>query len=181
MAGSRGIIVRLLGVFYRRSPVYILIRIVFVIGFSYWCFTYALIPIRVTGISMEPAFLDGQINFINRLAYRSVPPKRLDVVGIRYPHRDYLYLKRIIALPKEALRIEGGVIYIGGLPLREPYVKKQSDWNMGKTIYLKSNEYFVIGDNREMALEDHALGIVPREYILGKVLRLPSIKVKTSP
>src|SRR5690348_14175681 len=62
-------------------------------------FKFVLVGIRVRGESMEPTFHDGQVKFINRLAYLRSAPKRGDVVGVRAPGLRAVYLKRIIGLP----------------------------------------------------------------------------------
>lgn len=146
-----------------------LVRTLALIVLCYLVFAYVLIPIRVTGISMEPTYKNGRINFVNRLAFRSAEPRRGDVVGIMPEEFRVMYLKRIIALPGERIRIREGVVYVNGAPIKEPYTNVNKGWNR-REITLKEGEYFVIGDNRTMALEDHAHGKVARSSIVGRVL-----------
>ena len=72
---------------------------------------------------MLPTYHDGQINFLNRLAYLRHEPQRGDVVGIRYSGDSILLLKRIVGLPGEEVSFDEGKLFINGKPLEEPYVK----------------------------------------------------------
>lgn len=152
-----------------RKPKWTLVRVLFVIVVSFVLFTRVLIPIRVTGISMEPAYRDGRINMVNKLAYRSSTPQRGDVIGIRTEAFKAIYMKRVIGLPNETISMRGGVTYVNGQPIEEPYTKANPDWNR-KPIHLEENQYFVVGDNRSMALRDHAHGAVHFTNIVGRVL-----------
>jgi len=137
-----------------------------VFTFKFW-----LLPMRVTGISMEPTYRDRQLNFINRLAYKSSSPQRGHVVGIRTTGLRILVLKRVIGLPGERVRIRRGTVYINGEPLNEPYVNgERAPWRK-EEILLGEDEYLVIGDNRSMSAEDHVWGVIPRERIVGRILK----------
>lgn len=146
-----------------------LLRAVVLVVLCAVTFTLILIPMRVTGISMEPTYLDNQKNFINRSAYYFSQPRRGDVVGIRTTGLRVMYLKRIVALPGETFRMQRGVVYINGEPLDEPYLGKRSRWNHPETA-LDVDEYLVIGDNRTMPKDHHVFRIVPRERIVGRIL-----------
>lgn len=144
-------------------------RIVFVVAFSYAIFGHVLIPIRVTGISMEPTYRNGRVNFINKWAYRSSPPRRGDVVGIQTQDAKVIYMKRVIGLPGEWVSMQAGITHIDGKPLDEPYTKPNPSWN-GRDLELKENEYFVVGDNRSMRMMDHDFGTTDVSKIVGRVL-----------
>lgn len=154
-----------------KNPVVTLLRIVILVIVVFVTFKFVLAPIKVVGISMEPTFRNGKICVVNRLAYRARDPERGDVVAVKTTGESVLYLKRIVGLPGETIRIGGGVIYIDEEPLEEPYVSEnQKAWFMeGRT--LDESSYFVIGDNRDTTFEGHSFGIPPREKILGKVIR----------
>jgi len=127
----------------------------------------------VDGISMAPTYANHSIHFVNRLAYLRHEPQRGDVVGIRLtppnglssPH--IMYFKRIIGLPGEAISFEDGRVLVNGQVLGEPYEKGRCDWN-ADAVTLGPNEYFVVGDNRSMAKEDHVFGRAERNRIVGK-------------
>lgn len=153
-----------------RNPRWTLVRLAVLILGTFVVFNFVLTPpIRVTGISMQPTFRDGQINFINRLAYARHEPRRGDVVGVRLSGDHVMYLKRIVGLPGEVISFYHGVILINDQPLDEPYVKLRSDWEH-PPLQLRSNEYYVVGDNRSMAFDDHKQGATDRRRIVGKIL-----------
>ena len=74
-------------------------------------FGVVLLPVRLSGISMEPTYNDGEMNFANRLAYAAGRrPARGDVVAIRMAGMSVLYVKRIIGLPGERVEITMGTV-----------------------------------------------------------------------
>jgi signal peptidase I len=152
-----------------RDPRRTLIRVAVLIAVSYGTFGYLLLPIRGEGISMLPAFSSGQIGFVNVLAYAWSPPRRGDIVAIRMAGRRVMYVKRIVGLPAERLSIVGGIVRIDGTALAEPYANGGSTWDLTE-VRLGSNQYFVIGDNRRMSIQNHDLGATSRDRIVGKVL-----------
>ncbi len=132
-------------------------------------FKTAVLPVRVTGISMLPNYRDGRVNFINRLAYRNHAPRRGDVVGVRYAGPSVMLLKRIVGLPGERIGFSGGHVTVNGTPLTEPYLLWPSTWER-EPVGLAPDEFFVVGDNRTMSITNHTFGITKRERILGKLL-----------
>jgi len=155
--------------FFGRRPRATLIRVVTVVVLAYVLFGYVLLPVRLQGISMEPTYTDGQIDFANRLAYLRQPPARGDVVAIRMAGPRVVYVKRIVGLPGERIEIVMGVVNIDGAPLVEPTVVRKAPWNLAPVV-LGADEYFVIGDNRGMAIENHEFGRASRGRIVGKML-----------
>jgi signal peptidase I len=155
-----------------RRPARTLIRLAVLVAGTWIIFSFVLTPpIRVQGISMEPTFHTGQINFLNRLAYLRHDPQRGDIVGIRFKGTDgirLMYLKRIVGLPGETIAFENGKTYINDQPLDEPYVQS-CDWNM-PPIKLGFDEYYMVGDNRSMALGDHTKVQARRQQIVGRIL-----------
>ncbi|HZR24228.1 MAG TPA: signal peptidase I [Vicinamibacterales bacterium] len=136
---------------------------------AYVLFGFFLLPVRLSGISMEPTYRDGQINFANRLAYLRHEPARGDVVAIRMAGPNVVYVKRVVALPGERVEIAMGVVVVNGQPLVEPAVVNRAPWNL-PAVTLGAREYFVIGDNRAMRMEDHDFGRADRGRIIGKML-----------
>ncbi|MGD0813745.1 MAG: signal peptidase I [Verrucomicrobiota bacterium] len=159
-----------------RNPKRTLARIVILVVTCVVVFKFVLLPIRVDGISMQPAYKDRSVNFINRLAYRRHEPRRGDVVGIMVggtnnPYRTprVMYMKRVVGLPGETVAFADGQLLINGVPLDEPYVNGPCDWNSAP-VTVGSNEYFVVGDNRSMPQELHVQGKAEKQQIVGKVL-----------
>jgi signal peptidase I len=132
-------------------------------------FRFVLLPVRLQGISMLPTYEDGELNFANRLAYKFKLPHRGDVVAIRMAGESVVYVKRIIGLPREEVRIVQGTVMIDGQPLAEPTVRYRIPWNMG-AVTLRADEYFMVGDNRSMDMVNHDFGRALREKIVGKLL-----------
>lgn len=131
--------------------------------------TLILRPVRVSGISMEPTYRNGSVNFINRTAYWWGEPKRGDVVGYAYTGEHVMLFKRVIALPGETVQLRGGTVYIDGKPLEEPYLVHRLRWNT-KPVTLGPDEYYLIGDNRGMDQRNHEFGRGTRSKIVGKAL-----------
>ena len=152
-----------------RNPRVTLIRILILVVACFVVFKFILLPLRVTGISMEPTCKDHSINFLNRLDYLAHEPQRGDVVGIRFAGPHVVLMKRIVGLPGETIAFVNGEIFINGAPLAEPYEKNPCDWTLPPEK-IGPDEYFVVGDNRTMPPQDHVFGRVERERILGKVL-----------
>jgi signal peptidase I len=127
-------------------------------------------PVVVEGTSMLPVLEDQDRLIINKLAYRVGEIQRGDVVVFRYP-RDHekSYIKRVIALPGDELRIDHGEVYVNGTRIKEPYVPKQfEDDRSQPAMTVPANEYFVMGDHRSVSSDSRAFGPVDRELIYGK-------------
>jgi len=152
-----------------RNPKLTLIRIVALVAGCGVVFTLVLWPIRVTGISMLPTYPNRSLNLVNRLAYIFHEPQRGDVVSIRLTGPHGMFMKRIIGLPGETVAFENGRVLINGKILDEPYEKYSCDWN-SPPVTLAADEYYFVGDNRSMSIEDHEHGVKKRIYIVGKVL-----------
>jgi len=152
-----------------RNPKATLVRVAILIVISFVVFKFILLPIRVEGISMLPTYQDRSVNFVNRLAYLRHGPQRGDVVSIRLAGIHRMFMKRIIGLPGETVAFENGRAVVNGEVLDEPYEKWLCNWNRAP-VKLDPDEYFVVGDNRTMPWEQHKLGIVHRDHIVGKAI-----------
>lgn len=146
-----------------------LVRVAILIAAVFVVFKWVVLPIRVSGDSMLPTLQDGQVRFGSRLAYRNAGPERGDIVAIDIAGGRQFLLKRIVALPGERFAIRNGTLLINGEPLAEPYIHfPGKDWNR-KEILLEPNEYFFIGDNRSMPMENHSTDVVKRERITARI------------
>ncbi|MEK7585153.1 MAG: signal peptidase I [Patescibacteria group bacterium] len=147
-----------------------LIRLALVAGLTFLIFKFWLLPVRITGLSMEPTYHNGQLILVNHLAYLWRSPARGDVVAVRTSGLRVMYLKRVIGLPGEKLEIKDGVVLIDGQPLTEPYLEVgRKQWQIGETK-LNQDEYYVIGDNRQVEATEHLFGRVLVERISGRAL-----------
>jgi len=127
-------------------------------------------PVRVEGTSMLPMLEDQDRLFINKLAYRVGDIQRGDVVVFLYPHdHQKSYIKRVIALPGDDLRIEHGRVFVNGRELSEKYVppRFEDDRSLPETI-VPEHEYFVMGDHRSISSDSRDFGPVDRDLIYGK-------------
>jgi signal peptidase I len=127
-------------------------------------------PVRVEGTSMLPMLEDQDRLFVSKLAYRVGEIHRGDVVVFQYP-RDHTksYIKRVIALPGDRLRIEQGQVYVNGKAVAEAYVPPRfEDSRSVNEMLLPVNDYWVMGDHRSISSDSRDFGPVDRELIYGK-------------
>ena len=84
------------------------------------------------------------------------------------------YIKRVIGLPGEHIKIENGKVYINENELQEPYLQEgviTDDLNGAFTdIIVPENTVFVMGDNRGQSTDSRRFGCIPLEKIESKVL-----------
>ena len=135
-----------------RSPRRTLKRVVVLALVSFLVFKFILLPVRLNGSSMEPTYHNGSINFIDTLRYRFREPRRGDIVAISLAGRRVMLLKRVLGLPGERLAFRDGTLIINGHPLPEPCLKSSGDWNMPEEK-IGPDEFFVVGDNRQVPLK----------------------------
>ncbi len=153
-----------------RHPKRTLVRLAVLAAAAIVLFGWVLIPIRAEGISMQPTYEPGSFHFVSRLAFVRRDPARGDVVGIRLAGQHVLYVKRVVGLPGERVRFSDGQVLVNDAPIDEPYVKRRNpSWNLPEAR-LGANEYFVVGDNREMSIGQHELGKTTRARIVGRVV-----------
>jgi signal peptidase I len=129
-------------------------------------------PVKVEGVSMMPSLEDQERIFVNKFVYRLEPIERGDVVVFRYP-RDpsKSYIKRVIAVAGDRLRIDGGQVYVNGEPLDETYVPPAyTDARSYPEITVPADSYFVLGDHRSMSSDSREFGPFDQSYIYGKAV-----------
>ncbi len=136
---------------------------------------FVIEPFVVSGSSMFPTFENGDYLIVDKLSYEIGDPKRDDVVIFKYPNDQTKYfIKRVIGLPNETVDIKGSAVTItsadhkSSFTLNEPYVKNTSS---NQTHFeLKSDEYFVMGDNRSASSDSRYWGAVKRNLFTGRAL-----------
>ena len=133
-------------------------------------------PHKVSGKSMFSTFDDGDFIFTDKISYRLGEIKRGDVIVLKNPRNESQdFIKRIIVLPGETVKIENSMVYINGKPLNETYLppatftRPGAFIREGEEIKAGENQYFVFGDNREHSSDSRAWGGVKKEEIVGKV------------
>ena len=143
-----------------------ILRISLVAILAYVLFGYIIIPLKITGHSMEPTYHNGSINFCWRLKYLYSEPARSHVVAVRFAGEKIMLLKRVVAVEGETVEFRNGKLFIDGNAVYEPYVRFPCDWNLSPRV-VKKNRVYVVGDNRNVPLVQHDFGQVSIDRIMG--------------
>ena len=129
-------------------------------------------PVKVEGTSMMPSLDDQERIFVNKYVYRLEPIQRGDIVVFRYP-RDpsKSFIKRVIGLAGDRIRIDSGEVFVNGEALEEDYVPAAyADQRSYSEMVVPPNSYFVLGDHRTMSNDSRDFGPVNIGYIYGKAV-----------
>jgi len=134
--------------------------------------TFLYQPVRVEGTSMLPRLEDRDRLFINKFVYRISAIERGDVVVFRYPRdQEKSYIKRVIALPGDRLRIEHGLLWLNGKAQLESYVPEEyRDSRSYPEMVVPEDSYFMMGDHRSISSDSREFGPVERSLIYGKAV-----------
>jgi signal peptidase I len=132
-------------------------------------FKYVLIPFKIQGESMAPAYVTGSFNFCFALRYMFSKPAPPDVVTVRMAGQKIMLLKRVVANEGQSVEFRNGNLFVDGKKINEPYVSGKSDWNLSPTT-VKPGHVYVVGDNRSMPAETHTFGQTPVKRIVGEPL-----------
>ena len=129
-------------------------------------------PVRVEGTSMLPRLEDRDRLFINKFVYHFTAIERSDVVVFHYPRDpEKSYIKRVIALPGDQIRIDHGTVWLNGKPLREDYVPlRYRDSRSMTEMIVPEDSYFMMGDHRSISSDSREFGPVVRDLIYGKAV-----------
>ncbi len=143
--------------------------IVFAVGIFFFVYLLIMRPHKIEGQSMMPNYQDSEYLLTEKVAYYLHKPQRGDVVVLRPPASQGKdeFIKRIIGLPGETIKISDGHVYINEKLLEEPYIA--SDVVTFGSFFLNDNvsypvppeRYFVMGDNREHSSDSRVWGPVP--------------------
>ena len=161
------------GLFFLELVKIALLALVTILLIRYYLFK----PFYVKGASMEPNFKESEYLIIDEISYRFRAPERGEVIVFRYPENPKEYfLKRIIGLPGETVKVAEGRVYIynqshpEGLIISEEYLSGNLLTAGEKTTLLGQNQYFVMGDNRDFSYDARYWGFVSHEQIKGKAM-----------
>lgn len=136
-------------------------------------------PFMVEGASMQPNFHNKDYLIVNEISYRFTEPERGEVIVLKNPDNPkQFFIKRIVALPGETIKIENGNVYIKKVgadnfaQINETNYLPEDLKTFGSAdpIQLKSDQYFVMGDNRGNSRDSRVFGPLKRNLIIGKVL-----------
>lgn len=125
--------------------------------------------------SMVPTLYPGDRIVVEKLSYRVHAPQASDVVVFHPPRllqaagypADQAFIKRIIALPGQTVRVHQGQVYVDNVPLTEPYIAEPPAYEMS-SVQVPSGAVFVMGDNRNNSNDSHVWGFLPQDNIIGR-------------
>ena len=141
---------------------------------------FFLRPVQVSGSSMYPTLVDGELGFTNIFTLNNAGIKRFDVVVAKLDYNGDYIVKRVIGLPFDVVEFKNGLLYINDIHVEETflnqeYVLSQSQLEVDKLftkdygpITLAENEYFLLGDNRLHSTDSRVFGVFTRDKILSK-------------
>ncbi|MBQ7201256.1 MAG: signal peptidase I [Eubacterium sp.] len=150
-----------------RSKLSIAIEIAIYVALVFICLfiipKYVIQRTAVSGQSMEDTLHNKESLLIDKISYRFHDPERYDII-VFYPHGKEVddseyYIKRVYGLPGETIQIKENTIYINGQPIEDKYAKNAMDEEglAAKPYTLKEDEFFVLGDNREVSLDSRTI------------------------
>lgn len=135
-------------------------------------------PFVVEGASMEPNFHNFDYLIIDEISYRFNEPQRGDIVVFKNPeNKKEYFIKRVIGLPSETVKIQDGKVYVKKVNSEE-FLELNEDtylasdlktMSVGEETILSHDEYFVLGDNRPNSRDSRYFGAVDESLITGKV------------
>ena len=155
-----------------RSLIGWLLYLLVIIGLAYLIVTFVGQRTRVSGQSMETTLQDGDNLIVDKISYRFHDPSRYDIIVFPYKYEENtFYIKRIIGLPGEI--VQDGYTYINGKKLTSDIYGREVMDEPGiaeEPIKLGSDEYFVLGDNRNHSQDsrDPYVGVLKRSDLLGR-------------
>ncbi len=165
--------VKAIGKFFWELLKAFLIAMVIIVPIRY----FLIQPFFVRGASMEPAFDDGEYLVIDQLSYRLREPRRGEVVVFHPPvEQSQFFIKRIIGLPGERVKIDSGQVTIfnqqhpGGVVFDESQYLPSAVRTGGNTdVQLGADDYLVLGDNRPASSDSRSWGSLDQSAIVGRV------------
>lgn len=142
------------------------------IGISAFIIIFLYQPVEVEGTSMLPGLQDQERIFVNKFVYKFEAIQRGDIVVFHYPlDPSKSYIKRVIGVPGDHIRIVDGTVYVNDQPLGEAYVPSEYfDARSMVETTVPEDSYFVLGDHRSMSNDSRDFGAVSQKYIFGKAV-----------
>ena len=137
---------------------------------------FFLQSVTVVGVSMFPTLHDSDRYLLNRWVFYVRPPRRADVVVIRDPMDNGFSVKRIVAAAGDSVCVKEGRVFVNGRQIDEPYLPSGTQTyaaagHAEQSFQCNPGQYFLLGDNRNFSVDSRAYGPVPRQNILGLVIR----------
>jgi signal peptidase I len=134
-------------------------------------------PFIVEGPSMEPNFHTGERLIVNKIIYSIRAAEHGEVV-VFHATKEKDYIKRVIALPGETVKVDEDKVYVNGQLIEEPYLKEAVDEAEKKGVSYNVRNYaehtvpegtiFVMGDNRSNSYDSRDIGFIQYDQIVGR-------------
>jgi len=130
--------------------------------------------------SMTPTLRENDRILVNKVSYRLREPGRHEVVVFRAPPEacegepdgeEKDFIKRVIGLPGDTVEIYGGVIYVNGIPEKEPYILEPPYYDLPPRV-IPEGKLFVLGDNRNHSNDSHRWGELDRSRVIGQAVMI---------
>lgn len=155
----------------RRSPVFDLFwNVLVVAAIVVTVRTFIAAPYIVDGQSMQPTLENDDFLLTERLSTRFDRLQRGDIIVFLYPGNiAERYVKRIIGLPGDQIRIRDGQVYVNDTAIQEPYTSSSTFTRQAKEWTVPEDSYFVLGDNRQNSSDSREWGYVPHSNVIGRV------------
>lgn len=160
--------------------------VIIALSISIFLYIFIITPNEVDGPSMEPNFQSGELLFTSQLHAWFNGTSVGDALGFNYQRGDVVvfqkpgnddFVKRIIALPGETIRIEDGRFYVNGDLMQENYEldnDRRLDGSFlvdgAQAVTVPEDKYFVAGDHRDVSFDSRSLGFINDEWIKGRVI-----------
>lgn len=127
---------------------------------------------KVYGNSMENTLHSKDFLLVHLKSYNTSSPKHNDIVNIEYTTESdkKFIVKRVVGIPGDTLEFSNNKIYLNGTLLDEPYIKDITASYLDSKIIIPQNEYFVLGDNRNVSCDSRYFGLINKHSIQGKVI-----------
>jgi signal peptidase I len=137
-------------------------------------YLFIISPQEINGQSMDPFFHNGEYILTNKVIYKFRDPQRGDIVIFKSPkNKEIDYIKRIIGLPGERVKLHENVFYVNDQAVEEPYIPTDTPIYGGSflqedmEIVVPEGKYFVVGDNRPHSADSREFGPISKEDFIG--------------
>ena len=139
--------------------------------------TFIAAPFKIPSGSMRPALIEGDRILVNKFLYRFRPPRRGDIIVFRFPEDPKRpFIKRLIALGGDEVRIRDGQVWVNGQPLPASLTQATHYYNQGQladeqsAMRVPPDAYFVLGDNSASSHDSRFWGFVPKRFLIGRAI-----------
>jgi signal peptidase I len=129
--------------------------------------TFVLESFQVSGYSMMPTLHNNDRVLVDKLLYQIEGPRTGEVIVFRWPVvKSEDWIKRVIGLPGETVKIVAGQVFINGHLYKEPFIKLNYKYNYGP-IHVTKGHLFVLGDNRPNSYDSRYFGLLSESRVRG--------------